>query len=313
MHTSHIESAFLDAAARRGIVIKRLIADGQLHRCDAEGRGGKGDAAYKLYLDGVPAGGFQNWRDGLGWTNWHASGAPVMTPEERAAFRAKMLRQQREREEARQCAAEKAREKARWILEQSEPADPRHPYLVKKQVQPHGLRSYKDALVVPMRSARGELHSLQFIDGAGCKRFLRGGVKEACYFGIGRPDANGSISIAEGFATGASIFEAAEIPVSTAFDACNLLLVALALREKYPEAQIILFADDDWQRNNPLTGEPENIGAIQARIAAEAIGGIAVTPAFAEDRGEGDTDFNDMARLYGLEAVRARIVGRSRP
>ena len=82
---------FRDALAGRGIVPPAdLLADGIIHRCDAEGRGGKGDAAYLLHLDGFPAGGFENWRDGLGWENWRADMGRTLTPAEEAAHRAKI-------------------------------------------------------------------------------------------------------------------------------------------------------------------------------------------------------------------------------
>ena len=34
-----------------------IVADGRLHRCNAVGRRGRGDVAYLLHLDGIPAGG----------------------------------------------------------------------------------------------------------------------------------------------------------------------------------------------------------------------------------------------------------------
>ena len=51
-----------------------IMADGRLHRCDASGRHGRGDAAYLLHLDGVPTGGLENWRDGQGWETWRHDG-----------------------------------------------------------------------------------------------------------------------------------------------------------------------------------------------------------------------------------------------
>ena len=55
---------FRAALAARDIVPPRsIIADGSIHRCDASGRNGRGDAAYLLHLDGIPAGGLENWRD----------------------------------------------------------------------------------------------------------------------------------------------------------------------------------------------------------------------------------------------------------
>ena len=77
------EVQFRAALAHRDIVPPdELIADGKLHRCDAVGRGGKGDAAYVLHLDGVSAGGFQNWRDGIGWQDWRADIGRSLSPAE---------------------------------------------------------------------------------------------------------------------------------------------------------------------------------------------------------------------------------------
>src|SRR5262245_29250776 len=92
---------FRDALSRRGIIVPdESIADGRIHRCDAEGKNGKGDAAYLLYLDGIAAGGFQNWRDGLGWEDWRADIGRPLTPGEKAAHREKIEATRRE------CAAE---------------------------------------------------------------------------------------------------------------------------------------------------------------------------------------------------------------
>src|SRR5258707_523853 len=97
------EQQFRDALAARGIVPPRhLVANGRLHRCDAEGRGGKGDGTYLLHLDGIPAGGLINWRDGAGWQNWRIDIGRELTAAERAdiAARAAADRLEREREEA---------------------------------------------------------------------------------------------------------------------------------------------------------------------------------------------------------------------
>ena len=96
---------FRGALALRGIVPKKgeVNADGRLHRCDVEGRGGKGDAAYVLHLGKVPAGGFQNWRDGGGWETWHADIGRALTAEEQRGHQLRwdMLRRERELEDAK--------------------------------------------------------------------------------------------------------------------------------------------------------------------------------------------------------------------
>jgi len=82
---------FRVALTARGIVPPvELLADGKLHRCDAEGKPGKKDAAYILHLDGLPAGGFENHRDGLGWENWHADIGRTLSDAERECHRARM-------------------------------------------------------------------------------------------------------------------------------------------------------------------------------------------------------------------------------
>ena len=302
-----IEASFRDAAERRGLSIKHLRADGALHRCDATGKGGKGDGAYLLHLDGIPAGGFENHRDGLGWQTWRADIRLVLSQEERAAYRAKIEGERRAREAARLCTLAAAQRKAAWIVRQSVPANPEHPYLIRKRVEPHGLRGYRGLLVVPMRTLDGRLRSLQFISPDGGKRFSRGGATAGCLYGIGRAMPAGPIAIAEGFATGASIYEATGIPVAVAFDSGNLLPVARALRIKYPAAAIVICADDDWLRRNPISGELENIGTIKACEAANAIDAAVAIPVFGEIRGEGDTDFNDLADRVGLGAVKAQV------
>ena len=218
---------FRAALAGRGILPKggEIIADGRIHRADAEGRGGKGDAAYLLHLDGVPAGGFENWRDGFGWDNWRADIERALSPAEAAAHRAKLENARREREFEEAKRKTTARKRALSVFEDAALCDA-HPYATRKGVQTHGARRQGDRLVLPLRDAGGTIHSLQFIGADGDKKFLAGGQVRGCYFDIGQPD--GVLCVSEGFATGASIHEATGHAVAVAFDACNLAAVAKA-------------------------------------------------------------------------------------
>ena len=57
---------FRNAMQQRGLVPpSEILTDGKLHRCDVRGKNGSGDGAYILHDDDRPAGGFQNWQDGL--------------------------------------------------------------------------------------------------------------------------------------------------------------------------------------------------------------------------------------------------------
>jgi len=296
---------FRAALAARDIVPpENLIADGSIHRCDVAGKNGKGDAAYLLHLDGIPAGGLENWRDGKGWESWRVDIGRALTPAELDALRrnAETANARRTDEAISRHAA--AREVAARIWHAARPAGDAHPYLARKEVVAHGLRAFKGALVVPIRDAAGELHSLQFIGASGTKRFLKGGRVAGLYFLIGVPGK--VVCIAEGYATGASIHAATGYAVAVAFNAGNLAPIAVAIRENYPEAQLIVCADDD-------NGTPGNPGLAHACTAAAAAGARIAVPAFGADRPVGATDFNDLHRLRGLAAVRASIAAAKAP
>ena len=77
------ECQFREAAKARGLKLPlKILADGKIHRCDTDD-GGNGDASYLLHLDGIPAGGFQNWRDGIAWQDWRADIGRALTQTEK--------------------------------------------------------------------------------------------------------------------------------------------------------------------------------------------------------------------------------------
>ena len=57
-------------------------------------------------------------------------------------------------------------------------------------------------------------------------------------------------------------------------------------------------ADDDWRN-------PNNPGLTKAKSAALAVGGLVVVPHFPPGRSDKATDFNDLAAVAGLGAIRA--------
>jgi len=290
---------FRAALTQRGILPKGdIVADGRIQRCDAEGRGGRGDAAYMLHLNGgIPAGGFQNWRDGAGWETWRANVGRDLTAQEEGAHRLRwqVLRRERELEDGKRKAT--ARKRALSVFENAAPCDP-HPYATHKGIQTHGARLQGDRLVLPLRDAGGTVHTVQFIDADGGKKYLTGGKVQGCYFDIGEPD--GVLCVVEGFATGASIHEATGYAVAVAFDAGNLAAVAKALRKKHPDLRLIVCADDD----HLTVGNP---GIRKATEAALSVNALLAVPDFGADRHNGATDFNDLHQCAGLEAVRRCI------
>jgi len=298
-----VKAQFRDAMRARGIdPPAEIIADDEIHRCDTTGRHGENDAVYLLHLDdGIPAGGFQNWQDGIGWQNWHADIGRAFTATENAVLRRRAEADKAKRETDRAKRRDETAAKAIAIWEKAAP-NPVHPYLTRKRVAAHGVRQQdrSNNLVVPVYGEHDSLVNLQLIDPAGEKRFLAGGRKMGCSFSIGDLVDGGTILVVEGFATGATAREATGYAVVIAFDAGNLLAVAKALRARYPGACLVFLADDDWQTDG-------NPGVTRAREAAAAVGGRVAVPEFGPDRSDKDTDFNDLLCARGPEGVKAQI------
>ena len=270
-----------------------LLDDGAIHRFSPSGRRGGASSWYVLHSDSVAAGVFGDWKAGFTST-WCAKSDKAMTPAELAAHRQriKAMKAQRDADESARLKGEADKALERW---KGGAAAYGHPYLVRKGVQGHSARRDGLTLLIPLRDTAGKLHSLQTITPDGEKRFK--GRMKGCYHAIGGKPA-GWLVIAEGFATGASINEATGWPVAVAFNAGNLGPVAAALHKAYPALVLVLAADDDH-----LT--PDNPGITAARQAALAVGGFVVAPQFPKGRPPKATDFNDLATLAGLGAVRA--------
>ena len=267
--------------------------DGVIHRFSPSGRRAGASAWYVLHSDGVAAGSFGCWREGLQST-WCAKSDNAMTPAERDDHRQriKAMQLQRDADEAARLAHEADNAGARW---QAAGPAAGHPYLARKDVQAYGIRQDGQTLLIPLRDTVGNLHSLQTITPDGDKRFK--GRMKGCYHAIGGKPTDRLI-VCEGYATGASIHEATGWPVAVSFNAGNFGPVAVALHKKYPDLLLVLAADDDHQT-------PGNPGMAAARQAALAVGGLVVVPQFPAGRPDKATDFNDLAAMAGLSAVRA--------
>lgn len=219
-----------------------------------------------------------------------------LTPAERRAFAQRMnaLRLQHEAEKLDRQQQTAADAVMRW---QYAHQPHQHPYAERKGVRLYGVRVDGSQLLVPLRDARGTLWNLQTIDADGQKRFMPGGRVKGLYHAIGNP--SGRLVVCEGYATGATLHEQSGDPVAIAFNAGNLLPVAQALRAKLPRIAIVVAADDDWLTDG-------NPGLKAASDAARAVGGLLAVPDFTGlERGEKDTDFNDLARLNQASEVHA--------
>jgi phage/plasmid primase-like uncharacterized protein len=282
---------FRDAMRAAGYEPPAEIRPGKIERFSVNGKRSDTAGFCKMFED-MRGGIFGDFREGVTHT-WQAENPSNMTATQRKEFSEQIEQAKRERAAEEQRLQAEARQRAAEIWKKIENQTPANdnPYLVRKGVKAYGVRESKGALVVPVKDNEGTLHGLQFIDGEGNKKFLRHTSKQGHYSGIGKPD--GCIYIAEGYATAATIYEATNQAVAIAFDAGNLMPVAQALRQRFPDLPIIIAADND-------TKTPGNPGMTKAAAAAKAVGGRVVAP----DEG----DFNDMALALGFDAVAERLM-----
>lgn len=218
----------------------------------------------------------------------HASGfttsvfeGRVLTSVDRAEFQRKQIAAARIEKAKKQASIEGA--SRAWIS--AEPCAATK-YTDTKNVSTHDCRWHpaQDCLLVPLRTAEGDLQSLQRIYDDGKKLCWPGAPTKAAFFLIGQIEFE--ILVCEGMATGSSLHKHTGKPVACAMFAGNLLAVCEALRNRYPSLTITVCGDDD----RTTDGNPGRTKAIEA---ANAVDGKLAMPTLCE--GCSCSDFNDQA------------------
>ncbi|WP_434716372.1 zincin-like metallopeptidase domain-containing protein [Paraburkholderia sp. A3RO-2L] len=251
---------------------KPVIDDGKWHYVPTDtSKGYEKNGSYVLDMTGIPNGAVQNFKTGES-TKWKYGGGRL-TPEQRAArdAQAREVRALREREaEQAYMALSDACERNFASFSDGEAI---HPYLVRKGVRGHGVRivdaadvdmgqvlNVKDFsrgagswLVIPGRDVDGKIWTLQAIHSNpnGAKLFTKNAKKKGAFHIVGADSvaelaSAPIVAFAEGYATGASVFEATGIPVVIGFDSMNLPDVVKAVSERLPKNQPkVICADND--------------------------------------------------------------------
>jgi putative DNA primase/helicase len=331
-----IVTAFRDAMDAGGVPIRdEIIYDGEIHRYDVVGdrRRSKNGWAV-LHLDNNPAGAFGCNKRGVNM-RWSAGSTTSMSPEERAALKAKIAADRVARAASLKASQAAAAVRANEIWDAAVEVE-QHPYLTRKGIGANGARvgvwvkewidratgevherRIPNSLIIPIRNIRREIVSLEAIfperdKGLGRdKDFLSDGEKQGCGFTLGKPvehDGKPVVIICEGLATGASVHESTGHCVVVAFTANNLEPVARAVRNAMPAPTIIIAGDNDQWTETPV----RNPGATSARTAAAACGGLVAIPQFL-DLSKKPTDFNDLCAAEGAEEVKRQVLGAVRP
>lgn len=301
---------FCDAMRANGITPPdSIIADTKkLQRFNHNEGKGKQSGFYILHTDGIPAGYFGCFRDMPEGKNWCSKDSSTMTESELKAYKARVTAMKAQREEEEKARHAKARKECEriWAECSHEGCPDDHPYVIAKGIIPYGAAVESDGyrnIIVPVY-VDGEIWSLQKIN-VGWKGFYEGGKTKGGYMDISdrvpttTPET--TIVICEGWATGCSLHEATDYRVRVAFNAGNLMAVARFTRSQFPNARIILAADDDYLKT-------PNAGITKGREAAKAIGGILAIPQFTvSPRPEKATDFNDLHQIEDIETVLHQI------
>jgi putative DNA primase/helicase len=266
-----------------------LIPDGKIHRFHVAGdKAGSLNGWYVIFSDLVVAGAYGSWKRGEKYT-WSAKGIRL-SDEIREKLNAQLAKARSdykiERHKEHLSVAQLSQEK--WF--NAAPANAQHPYLVKKCVRAHGLRQVKNHLLLPLMDFHTKIWNLQTIYANGDKRFESGGRVSGMFCPIGAKSLGGfsKLTICEGWATGASLHEVLGEVVLCAMNAGNLVNVAEGAREHFPDAEIIIAADNDVHT-------PGNPGLTKALEAGWLIQATVMSPQF--PAGVEGTDFNDAVRL----------------
>lgn len=323
--------------------INDIVADDERHYFQIEGdKRGIKKGVYSLLIDDNGAVGWcKNYREGVNH-GWSSKAKKEWSEQEKADWKAKTAEKKAKNdadvEKLRAVAAKKSND----IFKRSKQATV-HKYLERKGVKSTGayicdnvklredLPEINNALIIPAYK-NGKISTIQVITEDGDKLFFPDGDIKGAYGVIKTSQDMSILYICEGFATGGSINEATGKNVIIAFNAGNLKPVTLAINAKYPDAKIVIAADNDaWRfkyprnkavkdinRDEVATDDPrwkewlengylENKGILEARQAAIAIGGASVVYPEFETKDGKLTDWNDAHKVYGLDWIRIRL------
>lgn len=298
---------FVEKMREAGFVINKYPEiNGRSTRVAVQGdKAGQTSGWYKIHTDGVPVCLFQNWRTGDGVQKLVAPSTKIdmsidleKVKVNTEAMAAKLSSQE---EATKQLHAEVAKnvQERLAVYKESESTE----YIQRKNIPVYkGIyATNRGATVVPLSDIEGNVKTMQTILPTGTKMFEKGGELKGSMHVINADnlaEAKGGIVICEGYATGATIREATNgyFGVVCAMTSHNLLDVAKAVSEKYPDKPLIIAGDNDRFNVNG------NVGRFTAEAVAKELGAKVIIPEFKEnDRG---SDFNDLKKSEGLDKVK---------
>lgn len=163
-------------------------------------------------------------------------------------------------------------------------------YLTSKGLQCPFPLMPDGSLLMVLKNGAGAVTGAQGIKPDGNKRLVAGTVKKGSFCVVNSVESPETVVIAEGLATTLSVnLMRPDALAVVAVDAGNLLPVAEVMRRRYPEARIIIAADNDIKPGEPNTGKDA------AEKAAKAVSGWVALP-----QSEEKADWNDCHQQQGI-------------
>jgi len=235
---------------------------------------------------------YGNWRTGAEY-KWSSVEISTLDHGERQRLQEALAKAKEEAEIQKKERYEEVSEDCQKRFK-SYPEAIHHDYLKNKQIKSFNLRTHNNALVVPIYNTEGKIRSLQYIQADGQKRFVSSGEVKGNIFLIGADyrslDMLDTLIITEGMATGASIYQATNLPVACVFSANFGKDAVKNIREK-TDAKIILAFDND--ESGLGRKKAEEICSLNYKCVIRLPSVVG--------------DYNDMAITQGLDAVRMEI------
>ena len=167
-------------------------------------------------------------------------------------------------------------------------------YLTKKGLHSPNMPILDDgSLLALLTNGDAEITGAQVIKPDGGKRLVAGSVKKGSFCLANAVEMPETVIIAEGLATAltARLIRPDALTVA-AIDAGNLLPVAEVTRRIYPDAQVVIAADNDIKPGEPNTGKSA------AEKAAKAVSGWLTLPPT-----DNKADWDDYRQKNGIEAA----------
>ena len=320
--TDHIQE-FRQALMAAGLTPPDMIIPGRLYRIPSNDRRGDTAGWCKLFEDGM-GGVYGDHRSSTSET-WQFRKADRMSDVDREAFRQQVEQARRERDAAQAASHREAAKKAVSLWGKAQPLPNDHPYLQRKHItavsslreidaeQAENILEWKPRcgkgvlegrLIVAPVKIDSNMASVELIDGRGWKAAQKDSKRVGGWWAaqpLPEGDGNGLVLIiGEGISTVLSVRQATGHPVVAALSCGNLMNVAQAMRKRYPASVLLILADIGNGQEDAFT-------------AARSVDGMAVIPSIegipnmTPEQQAQATDFNDLHRAAGIEAVRHQI------